>query len=141
MTSNQLKYFVTAAETLSFTEAGKRHFISQTAITQHIQSLEEQLGVKLFVREKKAGATDTRRRNLLYGSKSDSGTDQARCGPRPECCRRHLRFTAHRLCKGTGVFPDFPPRQKVLPAEPLRHLLSVPSGPSRPPHEPGAEPS
>ncbi len=53
MTSNQLKYFVTAAETLSFTEAGKRHFISQTAITQHIQSLEEQLGVKLFVREKK----------------------------------------------------------------------------------------
>ena len=53
MTSNQLKYFVTAAETLSFTEAGKRHFISQTAITQHIQSLEEQLGVKLFAREKK----------------------------------------------------------------------------------------
>ena len=53
MTSNQLKYFVTAAETLSFTEAGKRHFISQTAITQHIQSLEEQLNVKLFVREKK----------------------------------------------------------------------------------------
>ena len=53
MTSNQPKYFVTAAETLSFTEAGKRHFISQTAITQHIQSLEEQLGVKLFVREKK----------------------------------------------------------------------------------------
>ena len=53
MTSNQLKYFITAAETLSFTEAGKLHFISQTAITQHIQSLEEQLGVKLFVREKK----------------------------------------------------------------------------------------
>ena len=53
MTTNQLKYFITAAETLSFTEAGKRHFISQTAITQHIQSLEEQLNVKLFVREKR----------------------------------------------------------------------------------------
>ena len=53
MTSNQLTYFITAAETLSFTEAGKRHFISQTAITQHIQSLEEQLGVQLFVREKR----------------------------------------------------------------------------------------
>ena len=48
MTTNQLKYFITAAETLSFTEAGKLHYISQTAITQHIQSLEEQLGVKLF---------------------------------------------------------------------------------------------
>lgn len=53
MTTNQLKYFITAAETLSFTEAGKLHYISQTAITQHVQALEEQLGVKLFVREKK----------------------------------------------------------------------------------------
>jgi len=53
MTTNQLKYFITAAETLSFTEAGKLHYISQTAITQHIQALEEQLGVKLFSREKK----------------------------------------------------------------------------------------
>jgi DNA-binding transcriptional LysR family regulator len=53
MTTNQLKYFITAAETLSFTEAGKLHYISQTAITQHIQSLEDQLGVKLFTRSKK----------------------------------------------------------------------------------------
>lgn len=53
MTTNQLKYFITAAECLNFTEAGKQHYISQTAITQHIQSLEEQLGVKLFVREKR----------------------------------------------------------------------------------------
>lgn len=53
MTTNQLKYFITAAETLSFTEAGKLHYISQTAITQHIQALEDQLGVKLFTRSKK----------------------------------------------------------------------------------------
>lgn len=53
MTMNQLKYFITAAECLNFTEAGKQHFISQTAITQHIQSLEDQLGVKLFTRQKR----------------------------------------------------------------------------------------
>lgn len=53
MTTNQLRYFITAAETLSFTEAGKLHYISQTAITQHIQALEDQLGVKLFTRQKK----------------------------------------------------------------------------------------
>ena len=53
MTTNQLKYFITAAETLSFTEAGRRHFISQTAITQHVQALEDQLKVNLFVREKR----------------------------------------------------------------------------------------
>ena len=53
MTTNQLKYFVTAAKCLNFTEAGRQHYISQTAITQHIQALEEQLGVKLFSREKR----------------------------------------------------------------------------------------
>ena len=53
MTTNQLKYFITAAECLNFTEAGKIHYISQTAITQHIQALEEQLGVQLFVRNKR----------------------------------------------------------------------------------------
>ena len=53
MTTNQLRYFITAAETLNFTEAGRIHFISQTAITQHIQSLEQQLGVTLFIRRKR----------------------------------------------------------------------------------------
>lgn len=53
MTANQLKYFVTVAECLNFTEAGKRHFISQTAITQQIQSLEQQLNTKLFIRSKR----------------------------------------------------------------------------------------
>lgn len=53
MTTNQLKYFITAAECLNFTEAGKQHFISQTAITQHIQALEDQLDVKLFIRNKR----------------------------------------------------------------------------------------
>lgn len=53
MTTAQLKYFITAAECLNFTEAGRRHFISQTAITQHIQALEQQLGVKLFIRRKR----------------------------------------------------------------------------------------
>lgn len=53
MTTNQLKYFITAAECLNFTEAAKLHFISQTAITQHIQTLEQDLDVKLFDRQKR----------------------------------------------------------------------------------------
>ena len=48
MTTNQLKYFITAAECLNFTEAAKQHYISQTAITQHMQALEEDLEVKLL---------------------------------------------------------------------------------------------
>ena len=53
MTTNQLKYFITAAECLNFTEAARQHYISQTAITQHMQALEEDLEVKLFDRQKR----------------------------------------------------------------------------------------
>ena len=50
MTKNQLDYFVAAAESLSFTKAAAQFYISQTAITQQIQALEESLNCKLFDR-------------------------------------------------------------------------------------------
>lgn len=50
MNQNQLRYFVAAAETGSFTRAAERFFISQTAITQQIRLLEEALGCPLFDR-------------------------------------------------------------------------------------------
>lgn len=53
MNLNQLKYFITVAECRNFTLAARQHFISQTAVTQQIQSLEEQLGVLLFDRTKR----------------------------------------------------------------------------------------
>lgn len=50
MNQNQLRYFVAAAETGSFTRAAERFYISQTAITQQIRLLEETLGCPLFDR-------------------------------------------------------------------------------------------
>ena len=50
MDIDQLRYFVTAAETLNFTEAARRHFISQPAISSQISALERSLKVKLFRR-------------------------------------------------------------------------------------------
>lgn len=50
MNTNQLRYFITAAECRSFTKAASQHYISQTAITQQIHALEETLGVLLFDR-------------------------------------------------------------------------------------------
>ena len=50
MNLNQIRYFVAAAETGSFTKAAAQHYISQTAVTQQIQALEEVLGVALFDR-------------------------------------------------------------------------------------------
>ena len=50
MTIRQLEYFLSAARTLNFTRTAQAFFISQSAITQQIKSLEEELDVKLFVR-------------------------------------------------------------------------------------------
>ncbi|MDO4489211.1 MAG: LysR family transcriptional regulator [Eubacteriales bacterium] len=52
MNLNQLEYFISAANNLNFTKAAQECFISQTAMTQQIQALEKNLGVKLFIRDK-----------------------------------------------------------------------------------------
>lgn len=50
MNINQLKYFISVAEYRSFTKAANQFYISQTAITQQIQALEESMGVTLIDR-------------------------------------------------------------------------------------------
>ena len=52
MNLNQLEYFIAVAETLNFTKAAERSFITQTAISQQIRSLEDTVGVKLLERDK-----------------------------------------------------------------------------------------
>lgn len=50
MELRQLKYFTVIAETGGFTEASRRCYLSQSAISQQIKSLEEELNTTLFVR-------------------------------------------------------------------------------------------
>lgn len=50
MELRQLKYFVVIAETGGFTEASRRCYLSQSAISQQIKNLEEELNTTLFVR-------------------------------------------------------------------------------------------
>ena len=45
-----LKYFVKLADVLSFTEASKELFITQSTLSLSIKQLEEELGVTLFDR-------------------------------------------------------------------------------------------
>lgn len=51
MTIQQLEYFIEAARTLSFTKTAEIFFISQSAVTQQIKNLEDELGVLLFQRK------------------------------------------------------------------------------------------
>lgn len=50
MLLRQLKYFVAVVERNSFTEAAEECFISQSAISQQIKTLEQELGVELLHR-------------------------------------------------------------------------------------------
>ena len=46
----RIKYFIAVAEYNSFTEAAEQCYISQSAISQQINALESELGVKLYKR-------------------------------------------------------------------------------------------
>ena len=50
MKLKQLEYFIAVCETLNFTRAAERLFVSQTAVSQQIKLLEEELGVALLYR-------------------------------------------------------------------------------------------
>lgn len=58
MTITQLRYFMVLTEEMSFTNAAKQLFISQSTLSQHILKLENELGVALFQR-KASGLTLT----------------------------------------------------------------------------------
>lgn len=53
MEIRQLKYFISAAEHLNFTRAAKECCIVQTAMTQQIANLENEIGTKLFERNRR----------------------------------------------------------------------------------------
>jgi DNA-binding transcriptional LysR family regulator len=54
MNFSQLKCFLAAAETMSFTRAADRLYLSQPVLSRQIAAMEDELGFTLFIRDKKA---------------------------------------------------------------------------------------
>ena len=71
MNLNNLKIFINVADSGSITRAAEALFISQPAVSKAIRSIEDDLGVSLFYRDKKTGIklTDTGERILPYARK------------------------------------------------------------------------
>ncbi|WP_026449940.1 LysR family transcriptional regulator [Aequorivita capsosiphonis] len=53
MTTQQIRYFLVLAEELHFWKTSEKVFISQSSLSRQIQTLEEELGFKLFERDKR----------------------------------------------------------------------------------------
>jgi DNA-binding transcriptional LysR family regulator len=53
MDFNQVRYFLTLADTLNFTQAAEKCFVTQPALTQAIKRLEKELGAELVHRDGK----------------------------------------------------------------------------------------
>ncbi len=63
----QIEYFATTAETLSFTRAAEELCVTQQAVSKGVQTLEDELGVRLFERRPGGLAlTEAGRRALLH---------------------------------------------------------------------------
>lgn len=50
MDINQLKCFISVAQTLNFSEAARRNYVSQSTVSRYVSDLEKEFGVRLFVR-------------------------------------------------------------------------------------------
>ena len=84
------KVFYYVASTLSFSEASKQLFISQSAVSQSIKALEKKLDQTLFIR-----STKNRRRDSSAPYRTGDQPDQA-WGKPASRCRRTRRTASHR---------------------------------------------
>lgn len=66
MNTTQLQCFLTVADTLNFSMAAERLNLTQPAITHQIQSLEDELGVRLFNRSSRSVRLTPEGKQFLY---------------------------------------------------------------------------
>ena len=70
----RIKYFQAVVRCHSFTEAAAECFVSQSAISQQVRSLEKELGVSLLSRENRHFSLTPAGEYFYTQSLSDSGT-------------------------------------------------------------------
>lgn len=81
MELRQIKYFIKVADTGSFSEAARQLFVSQSAISQQIKLLEDELDAQLFVRDHNRVVT-TENGEQLYPLAKQVMSDVAECHTR-----------------------------------------------------------
>ena len=111
-----LRAFEAAARRLSFSLAGEELYVTQSAISHHIQKLEAELGAALFERRTRAVALTPAGRpyervhaafELLRQGTEDIARRSVRAaGSGSACCRPATRWLAPRLPAFSAAHPD-----------------------------------
>ena len=114
---NGLRAFEAAARHLSFTDAASELNVTQTAISHQIRRLEEELGIRLFVRQNRALALTPEAKDYLPGVRAAFNdlrlaTDRLlrRDDDHVLTVRRWRRSLQNGCCR------DFPHSRKPIPA-------------------------
>ena len=100
----QLRCFLAVADTLSFARAAEMMNVTQPAITQQIQTLEEELGVKLFRRSTRS-VEITNEGRIFFGDAANiiERVDKAINRFKDEDIRRNLIIGTHRPFEILGL--------------------------------------
>lgn len=126
MDIRSLRSFITVAQCLSFTEAAKRIYIGQSALSKQIAELEEELGVELFIRHHRtleltpAGKTLLREGNSLIVKVGEviEKTRQAQRGIRGSlkigCFGIEGVFLPHALKRFKALYPQISIDVRIL---------------------------
>lgn len=126
MDIRSLQSFITVAQCLSFTEAAKRIYIGQSALSKQIADLESELGVELFIRHHRsleltpAGKTLLREGNGLIARIADiiEKTRQAQRGIRGSlrigCFGFENAFLPYTLKRFRSLYPQISVDIRVL---------------------------
>src|ERR1700722_14716677 len=113
MELNYLKAFYEVAKSGSFTEAGRRLHISQSALSKAVALLEESQGVKLFARSKKGVRLTPTGEKVFFQSERLFGL----VTEIETTCQQHVEEIAGPLCIGAS---DHVANYLLVPI--LRHM-------------------
>lgn len=136
MNTTQLECFLAVAQSLNFSKAAEAVRITQPAVSHQIQSLEEELGVRLFTRTSKSVAL-TRAGMQFIGDASAilkiAGTARARLGDQQAqqdamigigCHNQHeLDLVPRMLRRLAQDYPTLRPSLRLVPVQAMENLL------------------
>ena len=120
----QLRTFLTVCETMNFTQAARKLFLTQPAVSHHIHGLEKKYGLPLFSHQGRtleltpAGRTLAAYARLLQ-------TDEALLARKMEACQRGTRQLTFGVTMTIGEYGIARPAARYLKAHPDVELTLI----------------